>query len=151
MNDTKQQLGWCSLEQSKKLIEAGLDLNTADMTYTNESLHGVEYTSQFRVVPIKYNEYKENFDKVKSMLQTPCFWEIYPCWSLGRLIELMPEIAMLVYDSTGKIPSYFISIGPSESGEDIFLSEQYSTSIEAAVSTIIWLLENNHIKKGKTK
>ena len=130
----ENQLGWTTIEQSEKLIEAGLDLDTADMWY--------DMLDKCTLYP-KINEfYLHDFYYLDRE---------YPCWSLGRLIELMPEIAVLARDSTGNIPSYFMSIMPSESGEDIFMSEQYSTPIEAAVSTIIWLFENNYIKKGETK
>lgn len=68
----KQQLGWCSLEQSKKLIKAGLNPNTADM-------HIIDYTTEkegYFDTSLCYSKW--DAEHVRGYL---------PCWSLGRLIE----------------------------------------------------------------
>lgn len=127
----KQQLGWTTLEQSKKLIEAGLDPNTADMYYYKDQLCLIYGDSN-------YNNIFELFDSdgVSSNLT--------PCWSLGKLIELMPNDTYIYKSTQGK---YYIHTTIELFGT----KNDYKEIIDAAVEIIIWLLENNYIKKGETK
>jgi hypothetical protein len=60
-----QQLGWTTLEQSKKLVEAGLDPNTADMSVFEAE--GKQYV------------YAHKPDDINCT----------PCWSLGALLNVM--------------------------------------------------------------
>ena len=126
----KEQLGWTTLEQSKKLVEAGLDPNTADMFYTSLNMH-----------------------------KTPWVWNSkpflhpadVPCWSLGRLIELMPE--SVNWRKLVITKPYIAYVNLEEwvySGHSYFEACD-DTLIENAVATICWLLENNYIKKREMK
>ena len=63
-----------SLEQSKKLIELGIDINTADMFWKN----GVS------------NEYIQCFTPFVSNGTNIDFDYDIPAWSLSALLELMP-------------------------------------------------------------
>lgn len=56
-----------SLEQSKKLIELGIDINTADMFYRN---NGIDVKLMW----------EHNAPKVE-----------YPCWSLAALLGIIPK------------------------------------------------------------
>ena len=134
----EKQLGWCSIEQSKKLIEAGLDLNTADM---------------FISTLLNKEEYFVNNRKLQQRGTAPWLEDgtEIPCWSLGRLIELMPR----------ENQNNTFEIAPSdviENGYAVILhTEKYympfneQTLIDAVVNAIVWLLENNYIKKEETK
>lgn len=121
-----KQLGWTSIEQSKKLIEAGLNLNTADMFYL----------------------YDWNNHKHKNMPDTLiiCNWEdpynkSIPCWSLGALIELMPEKTLYM-----QMDNYWtVTFDRDEEHIDQFSDK---TLIGALCEAIEWLVENNYIKKG---
>lgn len=62
---------YTSIEQSRGLLGAGLDPNTADMRFFRID---DEYFPDFK-------PYKESAEKTK----TP------PCWSMARLIALLPE------------------------------------------------------------
>jgi hypothetical protein len=131
-----KQLGWTSIEQSKKLVEAGLDPNTADMWYHNGEQNP--------------KPYREHRDFVKS-----------PCWSLGALIGLLPK----TIETKKPKNLYFPEILPSsncvaytafnESKEMVFLKmfatgvESDATLIDNMVSMICWLLNNNYIRKEK--
>lgn len=81
-------LGWTTRKQSKKLLEAGLDPNTADMFYQErDKFHNADSFPS----PIPYGP-----KDLKSMLDKSSFWSrdagIYrlPCWSLGSLISILP-------------------------------------------------------------
>lgn len=60
-------LGWTTVEQSKKLLEAGLDIQTADMHFW------------------------ESEGKVYTYIGRGDDNNCQPCWSLGKLIDLMPK------------------------------------------------------------
>ena len=114
-----------SLEQSKKLVELGLDPSTADMHYYS-----------FR-------------RKDDVIVWTPEIGETskydIPCWSVGRLIELMPY---RIFDNG---VSKYLSIVKDES--DTFCITYYDITIAAfediastCFKAMVWLIEN-HYKK----
>ena len=70
----KLQHNYTTVEQSKRLIDAGLPAETADCC-----LERVEGTESDRMVTV--TEWEENYDFYKEE-------DLFPCWSLGRLIEL---------------------------------------------------------------
>lgn len=78
-------IGWTSRIESKKLLEAGLNPNTADMYYLEE---------EGFPKPIPYES--KNLEEYLNRLP---FWtrehvavsKKLPCWSLGRLINIMPS------------------------------------------------------------
>ena len=112
--------------ESKRLVEEGLDKNTADMWISPKGIYiGRKET------PIKY--------------------ETFPCWSLGTLIGLLPksiqqtkghDIDLLIGLPKGQWSvTYFdwtgLQHGPSFESDNL---------IEAVIEMIIWLIENNYIK-----
>lgn len=140
------QQGWTSIEQSKKLVEAGLDHNTADMLY--------EYHGNFENDVTDYDD--------SPMVCKPTDEDL-PCWSLEALIGLLPK----TIETKKPKNLYFPEILPSnncvaytalnERKEMVFLkmfatgTESDATLIDNLVAMICWLLENNYIKKGNVK
>lgn len=141
------QLGLTSIEQSKKLVEAGLDLNTADMFYRYDYNTHKHYMVPDTILVYNWNDYYK-----KSI----------PCWSLGALIGLLPK----TIETKKPKNLYFPEILPSnncvaytalnERKEMVFL-KMFATGVESdaalidnMVAMICWLLENNYIKKVKT-
>lgn len=133
-------MNYTTIEQSKKLVEAGLDSNTADMFYV-----------QKQGIPIIMNE---------------CFSiELdLPCWSIGALIELMPAYITTNYTIGSNLFIQRVGNSYGESGfriyykldenaayTDFITSYDYKNLIDAVFETILWLLENNYIKKGEIK
>lgn len=142
-----KQSGWVSIEQSKKLVEAGLDPNTADMHIIDQRTEeGGFYTS------LCYSKW--DAEHVQGYL---------PCWSLGALVGLLPK----TIETKKPKNLYFPEILPSnncvaytalnKNKEYVFLKlfatgvESDTTLIDNMVSIICWLLENNYIKKGNVK
>ena len=135
-----QQLGCTTLEQSKKLVETGLDPNTADMFYSRRPTGKSDYS----IFPdFKPEGRLEVFTKVD-----------LPCWSLGALLTLMPKTmkgipAKAAYHLTLKENVYnawecnyeHFSFG------ELYEFPAQPTPIEAAVYTILWLLERGYIGK----
>lgn len=128
-------MNYTSIEQSKKLLELGLDANTADMFYsiitsitTDEQIIG-------RIPMLKW-------DNMSSLTYIPC-------WSVGALLKLLPDILIegkaycpVLYKANQYVITY-------QHGNIVFRSLYKMDLIDSLVSMIIWLLENNHIKKEK--
>ena len=142
----ENQLGWTTLTQSKKFIEAGLDSNTADMYYYKDQLCLI-----YR--DLNYNNIFELFDT------DGVSGNLTPCWSLGALIGLMPK----TIETKKPKNLYFPEIFPASNGvaytaldeskEMTFLkmfttgTESNATLMDNMVSMVCWLLENNYIKR----
>ena len=152
-----KQLGWATIEQSKKLVEAGLDHNTADMHYCFEDgeigMYDIdEITREHCILDVK-GEYGYDEEYMKK--------HMIPCWSLGALIDLLPK----TIETKKPKNLYFFEILPAnncvaytalnERKEMVFLKmfatgvESDATLIDNMVSMICWLLNNNYIRKEK--
>ena len=124
-----------TIEQSKKLIELGIDVNTADMCY--------------RIVAYNPND--------THVYQPYCFVGTLesdiPAWSLSALISLMP---FHYIENNNRFGFYQVK-GLNRKGEtyrfgyktnnDFFLFETswYNDVIDAAFEMICWLKENKKI------
>lgn len=142
---------YTTIEQSKKLVELGLNPGTADMFYSRRPTGKSEYS----VFPdFKPEGRLEVFTKVD-----------LPCWSLGALMDLLPPS---IQTGEGMQNQYEIDIrkywGNEENmyqiayGNDRGLSEEWHDMIntgekeslcDVAFDIICWLLENGYIKKEK--
>jgi len=133
-----QTLGWTSLEQSKRLVEAGLNPYTADMYYYDKD----EIPRIFFI--------KEAEMSVKSKMKTTKLYN--PCWSLGKLISLMPKSIphgdeLLIFVSKDKYNvGYFSFI--DRISYDVTHNEIEDTMIDSVVKNIVYLLNNGYIKKA---
>jgi len=114
------------IEQSKKLVELGLNPDTADMCY---STFGVEAHPLHLIL--------KNKDK------------LMPCWSLGALLEIMPEIDNQL-PSLRKYKNYYCVVysdNVTRLGDNQW--QNGKTTTEAAFEMVCWLLENGYIEKGE--
>lgn len=115
-----------SLEQSKKLLELGIDVNTADMYYqwyseTESALH---------------------VGKGSKKLNADC-----PAWSLSALLGLMPDKISINNES------YYLSFtkksvefrGPITWDGQKTKSFEMDNILDAAFEMVCWLKENNKI------
>ena len=126
-----------SIEQSQKLIELGIDVNTADMYY---------YTVNGDWEWYKTPNIIENINDLDE--------HTIPAWSLTALLELIPPYLEEFNDG--------IDFGFSKSMNGKWYSAHYiqldnsrlitfaktvtgDTSVDAAFEMIVWLKENNKI------
>ena len=137
-----------SLEQSKKLIELGINVNTADMLWTYD----------FVVSDI-------NGLNVISNLLKPEENDI-PAWSLTALMNLLPseftevgkystttyKIKIRKYKFTDEVDLYQIAYGSytfhedgSSSWKDMINTGEKENLIDAAFQMLVWLKENNKL------
>ena len=122
-----------SIEQSKRLIELGIDVNSADMVYHKE-LNG---TYNLRVVDnvLKYD---------------------IPAWSLSALLELMPSylfefergIDLNLYPSINRkvwLCSYMPNVVENMKTDKFKQITHADSLVDAVYDMIIWLKENNYL------
>lgn len=113
-----------TLEQSRKLVELGVNPETADMSWAGYSF-GRLY---LRAMPIK--GYPE---------------ELSPAWSLSALLKMIPNVSL--YIKSNHLWGCAATWGtPDEFGDcPHCLKEDYDSPIEAAYYVVVWLKGNNYI------
>ena len=124
-------LGWTTYNNAKKLVEAGLPRETADMWY--DLMDGDE--PEEKIAWVEVDRWAvENY-------------EIYPCWSLGSLIKLLPD--KILEDDELEIRSYlvedgtrFYQIAYSKGGHDSLSTSERESLIEVCIEMILHLLIN---------
>lgn len=115
-----------SLEQSKKLMELGIDINTADMCYCPIMNIDSGKNSGYLEVPECYS-----FSEVKNYLVP-----YLPTWSLTALLKLIPNYQIQTQDN---------GIGILYGCKDEIKIIEGETPIDAAFEMVCWLLENKKL------
>ena len=116
---------YTTIEESKQLIEAGLDVNTAD----------------------GYCQYRW-----KEVTQNHCFQANYgekmPCWSLAALLNIINNNGLIYDISNDKNREFEILVYEAN-----YISQEvkFHHTEHSIVDMIIWLLENNYIKSSKNE
>jgi hypothetical protein len=119
---------YTTIEQSKKLIELGIDVNTADMVYL---LDITMPNGQCRLLP------KDDFATTDG--------DNLQAWSLSALFEMMPKIDNFYYPSIYKGSYGLIACMYSIEDNKILKVFRGDTPIDAAFEMVCWLLENKKI------
>lgn len=127
-----------SIEQSKKLMELGIDVNTADMTYRPIMDIDSMSNSGFLDMPDCYpfNEFKD------------CYIKPLPCWSLSALYALLPERTDIskAYSDDCVTMEYWCWTIMSEAEDEcdsITETANYDNPVDACVEMVIKLKEKN--------
>ena len=128
-----------SIEQSKKLLELGIDVNTADMIY--QPIMDIDSMSNFGFLNIPecypFNEFKD------------CNIKPLPCWSLSALLDMLDYE---VVDGEGE--SCYLKIDKDDIEYQIRYEDRWNSGIEtrwydnlldAAFEMIVWLKENGKL------
>ena len=136
-------MNWTTLEQGKKLVELGLNPNTADLFYFYD-----DALEEYDGVPSIIEETNEHFD---------LFPDDVPCWSGVALINLMPRyITRKSILQSSKEEEYPLLIHSRLDGRyDVEYNANviaeigfcYPSLIDSLYNMVIWLLENGYIKK----
>ena len=126
-------MNYTSIEQSKKLIELGLNIETADMRYEKECKEAI----------LGFNTVAYEYSKGYSV-------PYIPCWSIGALMEMMPnindddEIANpCLVKSSGE--EYYVTY--TTLTKEILSSDIYANPVDACYEMVVWLLNHCYIKK----
>lgn len=130
---------YTTIEQSKKLVELGLNLDTADMVIVKDNTyHNALSAFNGATLCQNYNEIKNKTNYI-------------PCWSLGALIDIMPSMiykggetfTLMVH----KDVIYHVCYKSHYHLDEIWFSKE--NLLDAAFEMVVWLFENNYIKKGE--
>ena len=153
-----------SIEQSKKLIELGIDVNTADMRYG----YIAPYDFSDRMYDGGYDEvpYPKDFLKKNLNFSENEYDEELPAWSLVALMNLLPseftekgkyskttyEIVIRKYALTDDVDLYQIAYGnykfyedKNRSWKDMINTGEKEDLLDAAFEMICWLKENGKL------
>ena len=136
----KNMNNYTSIEQSKKLLELGLNPETADMYWD-------------------YDENTQSLSEAMAVLIYEGSWKLHhknwskdiPCWSVGALLEVMPDIIEDKYGVTFGLSvqrKYVEYFNPSTSAlalYSIYHSVSAETTLDACYDMIVWLLERKLI------
>jgi len=111
-----------SIEQSKKLIELGIDVNTADMHYSTWTI-------------LNEGEYilSPNQGETIEELQEDYGNQVIPAWSLSALLRLMPNFNMFKRTIECRIET------------TNHLIDKACDPIDAAFEMVVWLKENGKL------
>ena len=121
---------YTTIEQSKKLIELGLDPKTADMYYEQEI---------GRKTDVKVGK---SLAIEQNLFSFRNGYEI-PCWSLGALIDLMP---LNILDKENVLQPRQI-VGNDVYYDNICYFNNIYGLFNNVVECILWLLKNEYIEK----
>ncbi len=124
-----------SIEESLKLIELGIDVNTADMYYPN------------RVGSVNYPL------PIECKMGLPLLSQELPAWSLSALLKLMPyRTEASKREPYGKIMKrdtwdgeFCFICYPKGLEKNKHLSGYHNNPVDAAFEIICWLKENKKI------
>lgn len=117
------------IEQSKKLIELGIDISTADMVYLKSYFEDEEEYS------LLVGSYHEGYTEKDDGTIVPVFDEHIPAWSLSALLELIPPGNILLRDA---LSSEYKCINTVDSC-------YYDNPLDAAFEMVCWLKENGKL------
>ena len=125
-------LGWTTLEESERLMDAGLGVSTADMRYRC------------------YND--EIIDVPECVL--PQVHGDLPCWSLGSLLNILPVTINVEHKKkycliNGSYVFYVDKVEFMYNGGNIYYGCYGMNLIESVVETVLWCLEKGYIEKFK--
>lgn len=122
---------YTTIEQGEKLLELGLNPDTADMYYfCDPTLAGNIMYPTLIVVEKHLHSRLPEYNKGD-----------IPCWSLGALLEVMPIIDDHTYHLSGTLNKGAICEHPCTC-----VMFQEESPIEAAYNMVCWLLESGHLK-----
>ena len=149
-----------SIDQSKKLLELGVDVNTADMFYADLF---IDNKHKYIVYPLETYGFK-TFKDTNKIENTKL--KFIPCWSLSSLMNLLPseftevgkysttkyEIDIRKYKLTDEVNLHQIAYGNykfyedgNSSWKDMINTGEKEDLLDAVFDMIVWLKENKKI------
>lgn len=134
-----------TVKQSKRLLELGMGIETADMWWTE--IQPLKTISWNETIPNGECYYTLSITKEEHLGMAS--YKDIPAWSLSALLELMPSVItkddkkmFLRLEKAGAYNLYYFS--PNRQGEIWFTEEE---PIDASVGMIEWLCKNGYISK----
>ena len=161
-----KKMNYTSIEQSKKLLELGLNLETADLVwssvfYEGPPGNGDENLRNCYLDPITnhfyYLDLVEDFSYDDNEKKE---YPSIPCWSLEALIEVMPDRIWgpddeygepcaheLVFKAFGRTLEYKGILASDYRLSGAWFKQETDNLIDIFYNMVVWLLENDYIQK----
>jgi hypothetical protein len=143
-----------TIEQSKRLLEFGLDVQTSDCYhYAIQYFDGVSYENTGKMaIGLRSNIADENhFDYLLESFgldDMDCF---IPAWSLHRLIAMLPDFfSNLGRQFNLKMDKCFLRYCTARNDEYIYF-QQKDTLYDNIIDCIEWLIKENKFNKEYLK
>ena len=126
-----------SIEQSKKLLELGLNPDTADMFWLR--IIGETRNTYGDIIPLTEDICQVAIDDNNLCFHQSSYDEddTMPAWSLSALMSLMPQNCAIDKEKNKYVASYVTS--------HEVLKWDSNTPFEGAVNMMCWLLENKKL------
>lgn len=105
---------YTTIEQSKRLVELGLDRKTADLHYDGEG----DVVGKGRCLAL-HKPYKDSH---------------IPAWSLDALLKVIPCPYQMTRGRDGAVQFMLLTV---------LRHDTFDTELEAVYTMVVWLLENN--------
>lgn len=118
---------YTTIEESKQLTEAGLDVDAADM-------HFIKIIRDTDIVYIPELLYDDPLSEID-----------YPCWSLAALLDIINnnDIPYRLRNNRNSKSGYILSVQ--------LINHKGMNDFDEVIDCITWLLENNYIKSNKNE
>ena len=127
--------------QQEKLVKLGIDPNTADFSFTNKiGRYTYSYIHEYFLPYSEAVYHKESSE---------C---IYPCWSVGALIDLLPNTISLKNGSCRRVIDVWdwqhrVCYMYPNSQECFFHCELGGNLFDCVYNMLIFLIENGYFSK----
>lgn len=148
--ENNRPLGWTTINEAKRLVEAGLDPNTADMYYFYDTIELEGIVKYINGPTLVTSPYSEGVKTAHMVYPSPMLDEsdkVCPCWSLGALIEILPYKIKYEQDTYSVlITKNHVSYPRLTTLWSELYSKDGNNTIECVVNVIIILLEDGYIK-----
>lgn len=122
--------------QSKKLAEI-LPVESADMSWCNSSVKGVNYTDEYSVHIHTVKEMQECFNETFNGWDK--YWKLIPCWSLAALINYLP-LEFSINKQTDGVDTYCYIASCDCRKRDIY-THRHINLVDACVEMLLKLNE----------
>lgn len=133
-----------TIEQSKKLIELGIDINTADMWWAERYEGRITEEGQYIVAKEPY--YYLSFIKPSDVNYSQDIVKDIPAWSLSALLGLIPNGTQFMLMKHNENFAYF-GINVSSDNMQIRECDFYNDLISMVLDKFIYpMLKNKQIK-----
>lgn len=123
-----------SIKQSEKLIELGIDVNTADMFYADLLINGKHKYNPHLLESYEFKTFEE------TKVHTTDHLGFIPAWSLTALLNILAEQHFII-KSSERNDEYQYNIDIPSRHCKIW----FSSLLDAAFEMICWLKENNKL------
>lgn len=133
---------YTDIDQSKKLVELGIDVNTADMRYG----YIAPYDYSDRMYDGGYDEvpYQKDFLKKNPNFSENEYDGEFPAWSLAALLEVLPLEVETHKQTDGHKIYYYVETYMKRMDMEIYLStERHENLVDACVEMIYKLKEKD--------